>query len=530
MIKPYPIQQFRHPHLVRCGFGALAVVSLGCITLTPLGLPQAMAQLTLIPQGLVAQNQQDTPVLLVNPMTGDDINGNGNMDSPFKTIAKALQVAQPDTVIRLAPGIYSSQTGETFPLILPPGVTLQGNPRTRGENIIIQGGGLFESPTLSQQNITILAANPATVTGVTITNPNPQGYGLWIESSSPVVVDNTFTENTSAAIVVKGNSAPTIRSNYFYNNGGEGILVAGTLQADVRENVFIDRDNPSLELSRTLPSTPAESPTTPSIPETESGSQPVETRANPSPTPSIPETESEPQPVETTANPSPTPEQVSPIVEPDRSISQLEILPTTFPSNGTTLSVANPKELTETQPAAMAQTALSPSTYSISAASFPVPSSLQSQENPTNPATPAATVPQIIDISVPSPTETEIPDTSTPAASEPEAEIGDVTVNSPEFPRRDSVPVLNSNNPPAIPQEQPPKTLQGGRYRVLVAAKTDDQQTLVRSLIPGSFRTSYNGTLMMQVGLFISRENAQQILDLLKEQGLTVTIESDFPF
>ncbi|MEQ9549005.1 MAG: DUF1565 domain-containing protein [Coleofasciculus sp. G3-WIS-01] len=503
MIKPYPIQQFRHPHLVRCGFGVLAVVSLGCITLTPLGLPQAVAQLTLIPQGLVAQNQQDTPLLLVNPMTGDDINGNGNMDSPFKTIAKALQVAQPDTVIRLAPGIYSVQTDETFPLILPPGVTLQGNPRTRGENIIIQGGGLFESSTPSQQNITILAANPATVTGVTITNPNPQGYGLWIESSSPMVVDNTFTENTSAAIVVKGNSAPTIRSNYFYNNGGEGILVAGTLQADVRENVFIDRDNPSWELSRNLPSTPAESPTTPSIAETESVSQPVVTRANPSL----------------------TPEQVSPIVEPDRSISQLEILPTTFPSNGTTLSVANPKELTETQPAAMAQTALSPSTYSISAASFPVPSSLQSQENPTNPAT-AATVPQLINISVPSPTETEIPDRSTPAALTPEAEIGDVTVNSPEFPSRDSVPVLHSNNPPAIPQEPPPKTLQGGRYRVLVAAKTDDQQTLVRSLIPGSFRTSYNGTLMMQVGLFTSRENAQQILDLLQEQGLTVTIET----
>lgn len=504
MVKPNPIQWFRRLHLVRCGFGALAVVSFGCITLTPLGLPQAVAQLTLIPQGLVAQNQQDTPVLLVNPMTGDDINGNGNMDSPFKTIAKALQVAQPDTVIRLAPGIYSAQTGETFPLILPPGVTLQGNPRTRGENIIIQGGGLFESPTPSQQNITILAANPATVTGVTITNPNPQGYGLWIESSSPVVVDNTFTENTSAAIVVKGNSAPTIRSNYFYNNGGEGILVAGTLQADVRENVFIDRESSTLELSRNLPSTLAESPTTPSIPETESVSQPVET----------------------TANLSPTLEQVSPKVEPDRSISQLEILPTTFPSNGTPLSAANPKELTETQPAAMAQTALSPSTYSISAASFPVPSSLQSQENPTNPATPAATVPQIIDISVPSPTETDIPDRSTPATSEPEAQRGDVTVNSPEFPREDSVPVLNSNNPPAIPQEPPPETLQEGRYRVLVAAKTDDQQTLVRSLIPGSFRTSYNGTLMMQVGLFSSRENAQQILDLLKEQGLTVTIET----
>lgn len=484
------------------------MVSIGCLTLTPLGLPKAVAQLTQTPQRLVAQNQQDTPVLLVNPITGDDINGNGNMDSPFKTIAKALQVAQPNTVIRLTPGVYSSQTGETFPLILPDGVTLQGNPRTRGENIIIQGGGMFESPTASQQNITILAANPATVTGVTITNPNPQGYGLWIESSSPVVVDNTFTENTSAGIVVKGNSAPTIRSNYFYNNGGDGIFVAGTLQADVRENVFIDRENATLELSGdgNSPTTSVESPTTTSIPETESVSEPVET----------------------TVNPSPTPESVSPIIEPEITISQLETLPTTFPSDWTTisLSVANPPESTETQPAARDQIGESSSTSPISAASFPVPSSLQSQQNSTNPTTTSAAVPRIIDISVPSPTETAIPDTSTPATSTPEAEMGDITVNAQEFPSRDSIPVLSSNNPSATPQEPPLETAPEGRYRVLVAAATDDQQTLVRSLITGAFRTSYNGQLMMQVGLFSSRENAQEILNLLQEQGLTVTIET----
>lgn len=493
------------------------MVSIGCLTLTPLGLPKAVAQLTQTPQRLVAQNQQDTPVLLVNPITGNDINGNGNMDSPFKTIAKALQVAQPSTVIVLTPGIYSSQTGETFPLILPDGVTLQGNPRTRGENIIIQGGGLFESPTAAHQNITILAANPAKVTGVTITNPNSQGYGLWIESSSPIVVDNTFTENTSAGIVVKGNSAPTIRSNYFYNNGGDGILVAGTLQADVRENVFIDRENATLELSRdgeaplrsadrNFPPTSAESPTNTSIPETESVSEPVET----------------------TANPSPTPESVSPIIEPEITISQSETLPTTFPSDwrNISLSVANPPESTETQPAARDQTGESSSTSPISAASFPVPASLQSQQNSTNPTTTSAAVPRIIDISVPSPTETAIPDTSTPATLTPEAEMRDITVNAQEFPSRDSIPVLSSNNPSATPQEPPPETAPEGRYRVLVAAATDDQQTLVRSLIPGAFRTSYNGKLMMQVGLFSSRENAQEILNLLQEQGLTVTIET----
>ncbi|HEY9598925.1 MAG TPA: DUF1565 domain-containing protein, partial [Cyanophyceae cyanobacterium] len=98
--------------------------------------------------------------------------------------------------------------------------------------------GIYLSPTANSQNVTLVGANQAGLMGVTVTNPNPQGYGLWIESSSPVVMDNTFTENTKGGISVNGNSAPTIRSNYFYNNGGDGITVAGTLQPEVRENVF----------------------------------------------------------------------------------------------------------------------------------------------------------------------------------------------------------------------------------------------------------------------------------------------------
>lgn len=523
MVKPYFIQWSHHLHPIRLRIGAIAIVSLGYITLTPLGLSQAVAQLTLTPQGLVAQNQQETPVLWVNPIQGDDSNGNGDLDSPFKTIAKALQVAQPNTVIVLTPGVYSSQTGETFPLVLPPGVTLQGNPRTRGENIIIQGGGLVESPTASQVNVTILAANAATVTGVTITNPNPQGYGLWIESSSPIIVDNTFTENTSAGIVVKGNSAPTIRSNYFYNNGGDGILVTGTLQADVRENVFINQDNTNVALNRDrISSTSVESPENSSSPESLSES------------------------VEPSVNPSPT---ADPIPEAQTTISQFTQLPTTLPPDWRTLSQLerNPPESTETQPEARNQPA---ATSSISAASFPVPSSLQSQQNPTPPTTPAA-VPRIVDIPVPSPTEIESSDpstpntvglteageeenlrtdsssmTATPTASAPAPEVVGVTVNSPENPSRDSVPVLSSNHSSTTSQESPPEPALEGRYRVLVAATSDEQQTLVRSLIPGAFRTSYNGQLMMQVGLFNSRENAQQILDLLQEQGLTVTVET----
>ena len=181
---------------------------------------------------------QGSETLFVNPTTGNDLSGNGSERTPFKTITKALQVAQPNNVIVLSSGTYSSASGETFPLILKPGISIQGDPYTKGRNIAIQGGGSFLSPTFARQDITILGANQSRLTGVTITNPHPRGYGLWLESSSPTVVENTFTGNTHDGISMTGSSAPTIRNNYFYQNGANGITIYGSSQPQVQENVF----------------------------------------------------------------------------------------------------------------------------------------------------------------------------------------------------------------------------------------------------------------------------------------------------
>ena len=185
---------------------------------------------------LSGQTTQDK-VLFVNPSVDETI-GNGSERAPFKTITQALLVAQPSSVIFLANGTYSTSSGETFPLMLKPGVSIQGDPQTRGQNVVIQGGGNFLSPTFARQNITILGANSSGVTGVTVTNPNPRGYGLWIESSSPVVIANTFTGNNHDGISMTGNSQPTIRSNYFYQNGANGMTIYGTSRPEVRDNVF----------------------------------------------------------------------------------------------------------------------------------------------------------------------------------------------------------------------------------------------------------------------------------------------------
>ncbi len=214
---------------------------IGLLGITLLYFSDSAVTLELQPQHLAqfpSSNQTiaQGKVLFVKPSVEND--GNGTESAPFKTITRALEVAEPNSTIVLSPGTYDESSGETFPIRLKPGVSIQGDSKSRGSNIAIKGGGTFMSPTFARQNITILGANQASLSGVSVTNPNPRGYGLWIESSSPVVSENTFTGNSHDGISITGNSSPTVRSNYFYKNGANGITIYGTSRPEVRENVF----------------------------------------------------------------------------------------------------------------------------------------------------------------------------------------------------------------------------------------------------------------------------------------------------
>ncbi len=176
-------------------------------------------------------------VLFVNPSVGDN-KALGSEAAPFKTITHALQVATPNTVISLAKGTYSAETGEIFPLILKPGVSIQGDASTKGRDIKIQGGDDYLSRSYGKQNAAIVGANQSGLTGVTVTNPKPRGYGMLIESTNPIVSENTFVGSTQDGISVTGSGTPTISKNYFYRNGANGLTVSGTARASVVENTF----------------------------------------------------------------------------------------------------------------------------------------------------------------------------------------------------------------------------------------------------------------------------------------------------
>lgn len=176
-------------------------------------------------------------VLYVNSSTGND-SGTGDQSAPFRTITRALQQAQAGTVIQLAPGNYTQQSGETFPLVLPAGVVLQGDAANKGQGVSIVGSGKFISPTFAEQNITIQAQNNSTISGISVTNPATRGTAIWVESTNPTIRDSTFTKNNREGVFVTGSGNPTIESNVFLQNGANGISVVRTAKGVIQNNLF----------------------------------------------------------------------------------------------------------------------------------------------------------------------------------------------------------------------------------------------------------------------------------------------------
>ena len=189
---------------------------------------------------LTAQVPASGTIIYVNSVTGKDTSGNGTTEAPYKTITFALSKATAGTVVQVAPGNYSKDSGETFPLVLNSGVTLQGNESNKGEGIVIIGGGYYTSRTFARQDITLLANNGTIITGLTFTNPNSRGTAVWVESSNPVIKNSTFINSIREGIFVTGTGNPQIENNIFLKNKGNGISVAKSAQGVIRGNLFQD--------------------------------------------------------------------------------------------------------------------------------------------------------------------------------------------------------------------------------------------------------------------------------------------------
>ncbi|MGM0456104.1 MAG: DUF1565 domain-containing protein, partial [Cyanobacteriota bacterium] len=169
----------------------------------------------------------------VHPTTGNNSNP-GDAEQPFQTITHALGQATAGTLVQLAVGQY---TEETFPLTIPSGVKLVGNESNKGKDIVITGGGTVGTSD-GNQSLTIRLDADAEVRGVTVSNPELRGTGIWIESGSPTVADSTLVNCKREGIRLMGTAKPILDNNVLTGNASYGIWALKNAKGEIRNNTL----------------------------------------------------------------------------------------------------------------------------------------------------------------------------------------------------------------------------------------------------------------------------------------------------
>lgn len=464
---------------------AKALFGLGLLTV--LGyVPKAIAQPIPVPSPMQASESSDAAqqFLFVNSSSGDDAGQGMTQRSPFRTLTRAIQSVQSqdvhNTIIMLAAGTYTPDTGEVFPLIMPPGVMIQGDPSTKGQSIVIQGGGAFATATAGRQNVAIVGTGQ--IMGVTVSNPNPNGYAVWIEAGSPIIANNTFTGSNLAGVAIMGNSTPTLWGNVFSHNRA-GIVVAATAEPAIKDSLDqVEALAPAVSARSVVSVVPVVS----AIP-TQRNSRSAAAIA-----PAIPTLRNQS---------SVTLIQMPPVaVAPMSPSARLGSAPPTRSEVYQSSRSARPAPVIIPVPAPQVverQRDL-PVSRSIS---IPVPPpEARAASSPSFTAPPAASVQSNL-LRVP--------------AEPPIGNVGDL-------------PIVNVSRNPLQYREASTRqsaAVRGLRYRVVVAAGRRTEQQ-VRSLFPGAFTTYSDGKAVLQVGAFGDRTNAEEAAQILDSNGLNGTIEA----
>ncbi|MBF2016865.1 MAG: DUF1565 domain-containing protein [Rivularia sp. T60_A2020_040] len=504
-------------------------VSLTALTTTLLNVNSsiAIAQTSSISKDktLSENSISQVNVLFVNPSIGNDTSTNGSESAPLKTITQALKIAQDNTIIRLAKGTYSAETGEKFPLIIKSGIVIQGDISTQGKDIIIQGGGEYLSRFYGSKNVAIVATDNAKLTGVTVTNSNLRGYGVWIESNQPVVEANTFTGSTQDGIAVTGTAAPQIQNNYFYSNGANGITISGTSQAQIQQNTFqntgfginIAQDaSPQIignKISHNRTGVVIQASSSPvlrnnSIFNNKEDGLVVIAKATPD--------------VGNSSNPGGNQFSFNGRYDINAQAATQQV--SAYGNNLASNRIAGKVDVTAA--AAPVKAAISPISRNTPTLLKP----LLPRENTPAPSTDdeqqlnyVEVQPDTIEFTAP---EANIPSSLPVLQPAPRGESALLPVPS------NQIPVSKNGNTtmpaPRVPQNRPQKqatrTQTGLRYRVIVEAVSTRQQELVKFIASDAFRTSRGGKQVMQAGIFSDRNKANNLVRQFKNNGLKAEI------
>lgn len=593
------------------------------------------------PQMRAIASNSFSRLLFVNPVTGNDTTGDGSGRSPFRTVTRALQSAQPNTAILLAPGTYTAESGEQFPLILPPGTTLQADPMAVGQSIVIQGSGSFAHPTSGTESATVLSNSPNSVMGITLTNPNPRGQGLWVDrnatSLARVTMPNQSLTAPPTSLASTTEDLPSLPLRTFQESP-EAVASAPPVSVSNRSHTSEASRFPATEgtpqtetnpANRSLPETDGptqarnrsgmrsasqpnsvsdgQSPTQPgTLPETSRIAQPP-TTSIPTPRPIAPPNRAAPIRRSPQSFPTPTsapqPDVAPPLLFPsptapaaaqpeigtlyNTGFVRPEAIPSPIAVNRPAIasSPAMRERPTVTVPAARVPDlpAIAPSPVMPNRPVMPLPpivvrsgtgGSLTSAVSDRPPASPRSLPsapgeipppPRAVQVPVPPPTRSvaAAPAASVAPPSSPAIQTPiEIPVPPPvrRSPQRVAVrrPVTNTASPamPAppgrrydlLPVPDPnaplgnvgslPRIAVGGsqprqaflsqraelRYRLVVAAESEEMQSQVRSLEPAAFPVFFEGRPAMQAGVFSTRENAAAAAEMFRQNGFRVIV------
>ena len=210
-------------------------------------------------------------VICVSP-TGDDTNGDGTIENPYKTIQRGIYRVGPGDIVQASPGIYEEN------IILISNLTVLGSCAENtiitaaGGNIVTannvynvslsgftidgQGSadnGVMCSGTTSEMQISnniiigattgIICSDNAKVTIKNNTICHNFSYGILCENSTQVFVKENTIESNYNGVCGKSSAILTIDNNFILTNGEHAIICFNTVHADIYNNVIAKNGN-----------------------------------------------------------------------------------------------------------------------------------------------------------------------------------------------------------------------------------------------------------------------------------------------
>lgn len=216
-----------------------------------------------------------------------------HVPADFARVSDALAAAGPGDSVLVAPGTYAaSRNGETFPLLLPPGVTLLGAGMNltvldaedqamvvdiaNGAGARLSGFTLTHGRALRGGGVRVLAGNPEIDRNLLLANramtagsgifltggaaawvhhnvlwgnldvdPNAPGdpHGIQLTDAHGLIEHNLIGRGDSNGLITQNTASPVIRNNIFYANGtpgvrGRGICHFGAPTTVIAHNLF----------------------------------------------------------------------------------------------------------------------------------------------------------------------------------------------------------------------------------------------------------------------------------------------------